>query len=132
RKLHAVGFREAAVWTALWSGMALLFGLGLYYYADSLFGSAAARRAAIEFLTGYVVEWSLSLDNMFVFVLIFGYFGVSERFQHRILFYGILGALAFRGAFIAIGSVLLQYAWMVAVFGAFLVLTGAKMLFTPA
>jgi tellurite resistance protein TerC len=132
RKVHAIAFREAAIWTAVWASLALLFCLGLYWYVYSKFGPAASRLAALEFLTGYIVEWSLSLDNMFVFVLIFSYFGVSDRFQHRILFYGILGALAFRGAFIAIGSVLLQYAWMVAIFGVFLVLTGAKMLFTPA
>jgi tellurite resistance protein TerC len=131
RKVHAVGFREAVIWTALWAGMALLFCLGLYWYVDSLFGPAASKQAAIEFLTGYMVEWSLSLDNMFVFVLIFGYFGVPDRFQHRILFYGILGALVFRTIFIALGSVLLQYAWMVIVFGVFLCLTGAKMLVTP-
>jgi tellurite resistance protein TerC len=131
RKLHAVGFREAAIWTVLWGAMALLFCLGLYWYADSLFGPAAARQTAIEFLTGYIVEWSLSLDNMFVFVLIFGYFGVADRFQHRILFYGILGALVFRAIFIALGSILLQYAWMVILFGVFLSLTGAKMLVTP-
>jgi tellurite resistance protein TerC len=131
RKLHAVGLREAAIWTAVWASLALLFCLGLYWFVDAKFGPAASRRAALEFLTGYIVEWSLSIDNMFVFVLVFGYFGISGRIQHRVLFYGIVGALAFRGAFIALGSVLLQYAWTVAIFGAFLVLTGAKMLFTP-
>lgn len=130
RKVHAVGFREAAVWTALWAGMALLFCLGLYWHVDSRFGAPASRQLAIEFLTGYIVEWSLSLDNLFVFVLIFKYFGIADRLQHRILFYGILGALVFRAIFIALGSVLLQYAWMVLVFGVFLCLTGLKMLFT--
>ena len=130
-KAHAVGFREAVIWTALWAGMAFLFCLGLYWYVDSLFGPAASKQAAIEFLTGYIVEWSLSLDNIFVFVLIFGHFGVPDRFQHRILFYGILGALVFRAIFIALGSILLQYGWMVIVFGVFLCLTGVKMLVTP-
>jgi len=110
---------------------ALLFCLGLYWYVDAKFGPTASRLTALEFLSGYIVEWSLSIDNMFVFVLVFGYFGISGRLQHRILFYGILGALVFRGAFIALGSALLQYAWMVAVFGAFLIFTGAKMLLEP-
>jgi len=131
RTSHAVGFREALIWTALWGGLALLFCLGLFWYVGSMFGPAASKQSAIEFLTGYIVEWSLSLDNMFVFVLIFGYFGVPDRFQHRILFYGILGALVFRTIFIALGSILLQYAWMVIAFGLFLCLTGAKMLVTP-
>ncbi len=130
RTSHAVGFREALIWTALWAGLALLFCLGLFWYVGSIFGPAASRQSAIEFLTGYIVEWSLSLDNMFVFVLIFGYFGIPDRFQHRILFYGILGALVFRTIFIALGSILLQYAWMVIAFGLFLCLTGAKMLVT--
>lgn len=131
RKAHAIGFREATIWTSVWAGLAMLFCLGLYWYAGSKFGPVASRQAALEFLTGYIVEWSLSLDNMFVFVLVFGYFGVAARLQHRVLFYGILGALVFRAAFIGIGSVLLQYAWMVVVFGVFLLLTGAKMLVTP-
>lgn len=131
RRAHAVGFREAMIWTAVWASLALLFCLGLYGYAALRFGAAASRRAALEFLTGYIVEWSLSLDNMFVFALVFGYFGVPARLQHRVLFYGILGALVFRSGFIGLGSVLLQYAWMVVVFGVFLCFTGAKMLFTP-
>ena len=130
RRAHTVGFREAILWTALWAGLAVLFCGGLYQYVDSLFGAARSKQAAIEFLTGYIVEWSLSLDNMFVFALIFGRLGVPGQFQHRILFYGILGALVFRAAFIALGAALLQYGWMVIVFGVFLCLTGAKMLVT--
>ncbi len=131
RRLHAVGFREAAIWTAVWAALAVLFSVGLYAYSLSRFGPAASQKAALEFLTGYIVEWSLSLDNMFVFVLVFGYFGVPARYQHRVLFYGILGALAFRGVFIGVGTVLLQYAWMVVVFGIFLFVTGARMMFAP-
>ncbi len=131
RRVHAVGFREAAIWTVLWASLAVAFCIALYGYAASRFGAPAARQAALEFLTGYIVEWSLSLDNMFVFVLVFGYFGVPARYQHRVLFYGILGALVFRAAFIAIGTVLLQYAWMVVIFGVFLLLTGARMLVMP-
>ena len=131
RKLHAVGFREATIWTGIWAGLAFLFCLGLYGFAESRFGADAARQAALEFATGYIVEWSLSLDNMFVFLLVFAYFGITDRFQHRILFFGILGALIFRAIFIGLGSVLLQYVWMVVVFGVFLILTGAKMLLMP-
>ena len=130
RRVHAVGFREAIAWTGMWAGLAFLFCLVLYGYIGSRLGPAASSQAAVEFATGYLVEWSLSLDNMFVFALIFSYFGVPVRFQHRILFFGILGALIFRGIFIALGSVLLQYAWMVIIFGAFLCLTGARMLVT--
>src|SRR5262249_26166372 len=129
RKAHAIGFREASIWTAVWASLALLFCLGLYAYAGSKFGPGLSRQVALEFLTGYIVEWSLSLDNMFVFVVVFGYFGIPARFQHRILFYGIMGALIFRAGFIAVGSVLLQYAWMVVIFGVFLVITGTKMFF---
>jgi tellurite resistance protein TerC len=130
RKAHGVGFREAAVWTVVWAVLALLFCAVLYWFSASSAGAVIARRSALEFLTGYLVEWSLSLDNMFVFVLIFGYFGVPAQLQHRVLFFGILGALVFRAAFIALGAVLLQYAWMVVLFGVFLVITGAKMLVT--
>src|SRR5205814_8640188 len=118
-------------WVGVWISLALLFAFGLYVYAGSQFGAAAARQVTLEFLTGYIVEESLSLDNMFVFVLIFGYFAVPAEFQHRILFYGILGALVFRATFIALGSVLLQYNWVVILFGVFLIVTGIKMMFVP-
>jgi tellurite resistance protein TerC len=130
RRVHAIGFREAAIWTGVWAVLAVLFCAGLYWYIEGQLGAVIARKSALEFLTGYIVEWSLSLDNMFVFVLVFSYFAVPERYQHRVLFYGILGALVFRGIFIGLGAVLLQYAWMVVVFGVFLFLTGAKMIFT--
>jgi tellurite resistance protein TerC len=93
--------------------------------------AAAAKAVALQFLTGFVVEQSLSVDNMFVFVVIFGFFSIPPALQHRILFYGILGALAFRAVFIAIGAALIQYKAVVIVFGAFLVFTGIKIIFAP-
>ena len=126
-KAHRVGFREASGWTAVWVALALLFCLGLYIYAVGKFGAASGKQIGVEFLTGYVVEWSLSLDNMFVFVLVFRYFGIPAPLQHRVLFYGILGALIFRGIFIAVGAALLQYGWVVIPFGVFLILTGIRM-----
>jgi tellurite resistance protein TerC len=144
RKAHAVSFREAAVWSAVWITLALAFNYVFYRYALWKFTqderltqvvgfdpASAARQVALEFLTGYVVEKSLSLDNIFVFVVVFGYFGVPSMYQHRVLFYGIAGALVFRAAFIAMGSVLLQYHWIIVLFGAFLILTGIKMVFAP-
>ncbi len=131
RRARQVGFREAVLWIGVWTGLALAFCFGLYQYAGSKFGAAAAKQVALEFLTGYIVEESLSLDNMFVFVLLFGSFGIPAQFQHRILFYGIGGALLFRAAFIGLGSVLLQYAWVVLLFGVFLVFTGIKMMLSP-
>ncbi len=144
RKAHAVSFRESAVWTVVWVALALLFNYGLYQYAAWKFpqdarllavpgfdAQAAAGRVGLEFLTGYIVEKSLSVDNIFVFVLVFGYFAVPAIYQHRVLFYGIVGALIFRGIFIAMGSVLMQYHWVILVFGAFLIITGLKMMFAP-
>jgi tellurite resistance protein TerC len=141
RDAHEVGFREAAVWSAAWVTLALLFNAGLYAWALATFPDdprlaaipgfdpdAAAWQVALEFLTGYVVEYSLSVDNIFVFVLVLGYFGVPARYQHRVLFYGILGALLFRGIFISLGAVLMQFHWVVWVFGAFLIVTGLRML----
>jgi len=130
RKAHEVRFSEALVWTTVWVCLALLFSFGLYSYAASKFGATAARQVGLEFLTGYVVEWSLSLDNIFVFVLVFRYFAIPPLLQHRILFFGILGALIFRGAFIVLGAALLQYGWIVILFGVFLIFTGFRMMFS--
>ncbi|HJQ34439.1 MAG TPA: TerC family protein [Pyrinomonadaceae bacterium] len=142
RQAHEVSFREAATWSVVWVALALAFNFLLYQYAlwkfpqDARLAAlpgfdpqAAAWRVALEFLTGYVVEKSLSVDNIFVFVLVFGYFAVPSKYQHRVLFYGIVGALVFRAAFIAAGSALMQYHWVVLVFGAFLIFTGVKMMF---
>ena len=144
RKAHAVSFRESAVWTVVWVTLALVFNYGLYEYAAWKFPQdarlmavpgfdpqAAASRVGLEFLTGYIVEKSLSVDNIFVFVLVFSYFAIPAVYQHRVLFYGILGALLFRAIFIAMGSFLMQYHWVILIFGAFLIVTGLKMMFTP-
>ena len=130
RKAHVVGFREASAWTAVWAALALLFCLGLYSYAAWRFDATTGKQIGAEFLTGYIVEWSLSLDNMFVFALVFRYFGIAALLQHRILFFGILGALIFRGIFIVLGAALLQYGWVVILFGVFLILAGLQMMFS--
>ena len=143
RKAHAVSIREAAGWTVVWVAVAMLFNFGLYLYMRWHFPLdhrlmavpgfdplVAARETALEFLAGYVVEYSLSVDNIFVFVVVLGYFAVPAAYQHRVLFFGILGSLVFRGAFIALGAALLQFEWVVWIFGAFLVFTGAKMMTT--
>ncbi|HQR33525.1 MAG TPA: TerC family protein [Blastocatellia bacterium] len=144
RNAHAVSFREAATWSGVWIGLALVFNALLYFYAKWKFtvdprlmaipgfnSDAAAWQTALEFLTGYIVEKSLSVDNIFIFVLVFSYFAIPAKYQHRVLFYGILGALVFRAIFIAIGSALMQYHWVIVVFGVFLILTGLKMMFAP-
>ncbi len=144
RKAHAVSFREAATWSVVWIGLAFAFNALLYFYAKWKFavdprlmaipgfnGDAVAWQTALEFLTGYIVEKSLSVDNIFIFVLVFGYFAIPAKYQHRVLFYGIVGALVFRAIFIAIGSALMQYHWVIIVFGVFLILTGLKMMFAP-
>jgi tellurite resistance protein TerC len=141
RKAHAVSIREAASWSVVWVSLALLFNLAFYLYMRWQFPLdarllavpgfdpvAAARETALEFLAGYVVEYSLSVDNIFVFVVVLSYFRVPAVYQHRVLFFGILGALVFRGIFIALGAALLQFEWVVWLFGAFLVFTGAKMM----
>jgi len=142
RKAHEVSIREGALWSVIWVILALLFNYGLYRFAlfkfaqdprlQSIPGFDAgenARRIALEFLTGYVIEKSLSVDNIFVFVVVFGFFAVPAAYQHRVLFYGIVGALISRAAFIGLGSVLMQYHWVAWLFGGLLVLTGIKMLF---
>ncbi len=141
RKAHVVSIREAAKFSAIWISLALIFNALLYYYALNTLSNdarllatpgfdpaAAASRVALEFLAGYVVEYTLSVDNMFVFVVIFSFFAVPSQFQHRVLFYGIMGALIFRATFIALGSVLLSYHWMIVAFGVLLIYTGFKML----
>lgn len=142
RKAHTVRFREAATWSVVWMVLALLFCFLLHQYALWKFPQdarlmavpgfdprAAAWLVSLEFLTGYVVEKSLSVDNIFIFVLVFGYFAIPAKYQHRVLFYGILGALVFRGIFVALGSALMQYHWVVLFFGAFLIFTGIKIFF---
>ncbi|HEX6162734.1 MAG TPA: TerC family protein [Vicinamibacterales bacterium] len=132
RDAHVVSFRESLAWSAIWVSVAALFNYGFYLYAASLFGGDEGRRLGLEFLTGYIVEKSLAVDNIFVFVLVFSYFNIPATYQHRVLFYGIIGALVFRAVFIALGSVLMQYAAVVMLFGLFLLVTGVKMLFVPS
>jgi len=152
REAHAVTVKEAAVWSVVWVSLALLFCFGFWRYAHFKFptyepllnalaqsgvtGDAAAAAAgkladetALQFLAGYVVEQALSVDNIFVFIVIFNFFGVPAQYQHRVLFYGILGAVVFRIAFIALGSALIHFHWVVWILGAFLVFTGAKIFF---
>jgi tellurite resistance protein TerC len=117
---HVVKAKEALTWTAVWVGLALVFALGLAVLVD--------HQAALTFLTGYVIEESLSVDNIFVIVLIFQYFAVPAQYQHRVLFWGILGALLMRGLFIALGAALLaRFEWIIYIFGALLVITGIRM-----
>ena len=141
REAHEVRFKEALTWSAVWIGLALLFGAGLYFYSlwkfpldprlAGLDHVALAKQTGLEYLTGFVVEKSLSVDNIFVFVVVFGYFAIPARYQHRVLFFGILGALVFRVIFISLGSVLMQFHWVIWLFGGFLILTGIKILFAP-
>jgi tellurite resistance protein TerC len=121
RKAHCVTPREATTWCFVWVALALLFNAGIYVWLGS--------EKALEFFTGYLIEYSLSVDNIFVFILIFSYFAVSDTYQYRVLFWGILGALVMRGVFIWTGALLLQhFHWVIYLFGAFLVFTGIKML----
>ena len=131
RTAHAVSFRESLAWSVVWVTIALLFNYGFYRYASAEFGAERGQQLGLEFLTGYIVEKSLAVDNVFVFVLVFSYFSIPAAYQHRVLFYGIVGALGFRAMFIAIGSSLMQYHAIVLLFGAFLLLTGVKMLWSP-
>jgi len=130
RKSHVVSIKEASLWSIVWISLALLFNLGLYFFWDRIsFESAYSNReAALAFFTGYLIEKSLSVDNIFVFVLIFTFFAVPAAYQHRVLFWGIIGALLMRGALIAVGAVLLkEFHWIIYVFGAFLIFTGIRM-----
>ncbi len=144
RDAHEVSIREATVWSIIWVALALLFCVFFYLYCLYRFPlverllpihggdvQALAKQCAMEFLTGYIVEKSLAIDNIFVFVVIFSYFGIPAKYQHRVLFYGIIGALVFRIIFIALGSVLMQYEWVVILFGIFLLATGIKVMVAP-
>ncbi len=120
REAHVVSVREAAIWSAVW----VTLSLGFNYFVYRFLGP----QAGLEFLTGYLIEKALSVDNIFVFVLIFGYFGVPAKYQHRVLFWGILGALLMRGTMIGMGALLIErFDWILYVFGAFLVFTGIRM-----
>jgi len=121
RKEHKVTFKEAISWSLVWIALALIFNGWIYY--------DQGKDKALEFLTGYLIEKSLSVDNIFVFVLLFSFFKVPEQYRHKVLFWGVLGALIMRAGFIAAGAVLIEkFHWIIYVFGAFLVFTGYKML----
>ena len=121
RKSHEVKVKEALIWSAVWISLALIFNYGIYI----LMG----KEKALEFLTGYLIEKSLSVDNLFVFIMLFSFFKVDPKYQHKVLFWGILGALIMRGLFIFAGVALInKFHWIIYIFGAFLILTGIKML----
>jgi tellurite resistance protein TerC len=141
RKAHEVSLREAIIRSVVFIAMALAFNAGLYWYMLETFPTRPdlagldhaklATDTSLEFLAGYVVEYALAVDNVFVFVAVFAYFAVPVQYQQKVLFYGILGAIAFRALFISLGAILMQYHWVIVVFGAFLILTGIKILFLP-
>ncbi len=125
---HDVGVREAAIWSSVWVGVSLAFNGLLWWAFAQDQGTAVANAKAVEFLTGYVIEKSLAVDNIFVFLMIFTYFGVPSSYQKRVLMWGIIGAIVLRSVMILLGGWLLaQFHWILYVFGAFLLLTGIKM-----
>jgi tellurite resistance protein TerC len=120
RKAHVPSYREASIWSAVWISLALTFSIGVFYYLGTDSGT--------KFITGYIIELSLSVDNLFVFLLIFSYFKVPAKYQHRVLFWGVLGALVMRAIMIFIGAALIErFEWILYLFGGFLVITGLKM-----
>lgn len=122
REAHRISYKEALIWSLVWIALALLFNLGLYLYLG--------YQVALEFFTGYILEKSLSVDNIFVFLVIFSYFKVEAKYQHKILFWGVVGAIIMRGIFIILGATLLmKFHWIIYVFGMFLIYTGIKMAF---
>jgi len=125
RKSHEVKVREALIWSAVWISLALIFNYGIYFFLG--------KEKALEFLTGYLIEKSLSVDNLFVFIMLFTFFNVQPKYQHKVLFWGIMGALIMRAIFIFAGVALIsKFHWVIYIFGAFLVFTGIKMLFHKA
>lgn len=140
-KEHEMTHREALFNLLLWVSLALLFCVGLYFYGLHLFPQdprlvgydpqTLAKQCSLEFLSGWLVEKSLSIDNLFIFLVVFDFFAIPPKYRHKILFYGILGAMVFRALFIALGSVLMQISWVPLVFGVFLAFTGLKVAFGP-
>lgn len=131
RGAHRVGFREAAIWSMVWIALALVFNLGLWLWLRETGDNAVANRVALEFLTGYLIEKALAMDNLFVFLLLFTHFAVPIEQRQRVLVYGIIGAIILRAILIFVGAALIaRFHWILYVFGLFLVLTGGKMLFS--
>jgi tellurite resistance protein TerC len=128
-KAHKVSVKEAASWSLVWVSMALLFNAGLWWYLNGTAGQEVADSKALEFLTGYLIEKSLSVDNVFVFLLIFSSFHVPAEYQRRVLIYGVLGAIVLRAIMILAGAwVVQEFSWVLYIFGVFLVITGMRML----
>jgi len=140
KNAHAVSAKEAGIWSVVWISLALFFNLFFYYFTlyevqnktellsfYNLTAEQLAKNLSLEFLTGFIVEKTLAIDNIFIFALVFSYFAIPKVYHHRILFWGIIGALFFRAFFISIGSILMQYKFVVIFFGALLILTGLKM-----
>ena len=122
RKPHEISIKESLMWSGIWILISLLFNIGVYFWLG--------RESALQFFTGYLIEKSLSIDNLFVFLLLFSYFKVPSRYQHKVLFWGILGALLMRGSLILLGAALItRFHWVLYILGLFLVVTGVKMAF---
>jgi tellurite resistance protein TerC len=132
RKAHAISVREATIWSVIWISLSMLFNLCIYFFWHDVSPTSPLSNgdAALAFFTGYLIEKSLSVDNIFVFVLIFSYFSVPAQYQHRVLFWGILGALVMRATLILVGAALIkEFHWIIWIFGAFLIFTGIRMAF---
>jgi tellurite resistance protein TerC len=122
KNIHKVPVKEAVIWTTVWIGLAMIFNVLIYF--------DMGKTKALEFLTGYVIEYSLSVDNIFIFILIFSFFQVNDKYQHKVLFWGIIGALIMRAIFIFAGVALIsRFHWIIYIFGGFLIITGIRMLF---
>jgi tellurite resistance protein TerC len=122
RKSHTINYKEALLWSGIWISLAVFFNIGVFHFAG--------HEKGMEFLTGYLLEKALSVDNIFVFILLFSFFGVQDKYQHKVLYYGIIGALIMRGVLIALGAALIvKFHWVILIFGAFLVFSGLKMAF---
>jgi tellurite resistance protein TerC len=131
KESHEISVKEASIWSVIWIGLALIFNVAFYFYTNSLFGPEIAKQFSMEFLTGFIIEKTLAIDNIFVFAVIFSYFAIPKIYQYKVLFYGILGAFFFRALFIALGSYLMAYHAVVIFFGVLLIITGLKM-FSPS
>ena len=126
-KAHKVSIKEAAIWSFVWFALAMVFNAGLWWYMQGTLGAEIAEQKALEFLTGYLIEKSLSVDNVFVFLLIFSAFQVPVEYQRRVLVYGVLGAIIMRIIMIMLGSwVVQEFKWVLYLFGFFLLITGIK------
>ena len=143
KQAHIVSVKEAATWTGIWVGCAVIFNILFYYYALYVLSERAslmqlpgfdpqqtAKHLAMEFTTGFLIEKALAIDNIFIFAVVFSYFGIPRVYQHRVLFWGIFGALIFRALFIAAGAELMQYQSVVIFFGVLLIVTGLRIIFT--